>query len=98
MPSVSNPNGPSKNRIAARASKAKKVRRQKSAAGQSKISKAAAAHGARPGLRAASGPTRKLSAKKTRKLERKMGHALKRKMEAEGVVDMKGGFPPPAFF
>lgn len=92
MPSVGNPNGPSKNRLAARASRTKKIARQKSAAGQTKISKAAMAHGARPGLRAASGPTRKLSAKKERKLAKQMGYALKRKAEAEGVVEMKGGF------
>ncbi|KFH41990.1 hypothetical protein ACRE_073010 [Hapsidospora chrysogenum ATCC 11550] len=89
MPSVSNPNGPSRNRLAARASKAKKIQRQKSKAGQHKISKKEASLGARPGLAANSGPTRVLSKKKARKLEKKMGHALRRKMEAEGVVEMK---------
>ena len=90
MPSVSNPNGPSRNRLAARASKAKKIQRQKSKAGQHKISKKEASLGARPGLAANSGPTRVLSKKKARKLEKKMGYALRRKMEAEGVVEMKG--------
>jgi hypothetical protein len=90
MPSVKNPNGPSKNRLAARASKARKQRRQKSEAGQHKISKQDMARGARPGLLPNSGPRAAVSAKKARKLERKMGYAMQRKMEAEGEAVMKG--------
>lgn len=90
MPSVKNPNGPSKNRQAARASSAKKVQRQKSFAGKHKITKAQAAAGARPGLLPNSGPGKKLSAKKQRKLEKKIGYALQRKNEAEGIVEMQG--------
>lgn len=90
MPSVGNPNGPSKNRLAARASKAKKQRRKRSAEPKSKIAKADTTRGARTGLLPTSGPRAKISAKKARKLEKKMGYALKRKMEAEGEADMKG--------
>lgn len=92
MPSVKNPNGPSKNRLAARASKAKKVRRQKSEQGKHKISKSDMARGARPGLLPTSGPRAKISSKKARKLEKKLGYAIQRKMEADGVVDMQGEF------
>lgn len=92
MPSVKNPNGPSKNRVAARASKAKKNQQQRVRAGQTKITKNDAAHGARPGLLPNSGPGRKLSAKKQRKLEKKMGHAIKRQQEQEGIIEMKGMF------
>lgn len=90
MPSVSNPNGPSSNRLAAMASKAKKLRRQKSVHAQNKISKADTTRGARPGLLPNSGPNAKISKKKARKLEKKMGYAIQRKMEAEGIVEMKG--------
>lgn len=90
MPSVSNPNGPSKNRLAARASSAKKQRRQKSEQARHKIAKVDTMRGARPGLMPTSGPRKPVSGKKARKLEKKMGYALKRKMEAEGVVEMKG--------
>lgn len=93
MPSVSNPNKPSKNRLAARASKAKKQQRQRVGAAQTRISKQDAARGARPGIMPSSGPSKKLSAKKARKLEKKMGYALKRRNEAEGVVEMKGASP-----
>lgn len=90
MPSVKNPNGPSKNRLAARASSAKKNQNQRVRAGQTGITKFAAAHGARQGLRPNSGPGRKLSSKKQKKLDKAMGHALRRKQEAEGIVEMKG--------
>lgn len=90
MPSVKNPNGPSKNRVAARASKALKLRQKKSAEGKHKISKADVARGARPGLLPTSGPRARLSSKKAKKLEKKMGYALQRKMEAEGEAVMKG--------
>jgi hypothetical protein len=90
MPSGGNLNGPSKNRLAARASKAKKQRRTKSEQGRTKITHKDSARGARPGLLPTSGPRAKLSGKKARKLEKQMAHAMKRKMEAEGVVEMKG--------
>lgn len=89
MPSGGNLNGPSKNRLAARASRAKKIRQKKSEAGKHKISKADVARGARPGLLPNSGPGKAVSAKKARKLEKKLGYAMKRKMEAEGEVAMK---------
>ncbi|KAI9155177.1 hypothetical protein HJFPF1_07753 [Paramyrothecium foliicola] len=92
MPSVKNPNGPSKNRLAARASKAKAQRRKRSEEARTKITKAEARRGARPGLLPTSGPGKKLSAKKQRKLEKKMGYAVKRRMEAEGEAEMKGKF------
>lgn len=90
MPSRKNPNGPSKNRLAARAAAAKKVRRKKSEFGKNKICLADVARGARPGLLPNSGPRAKVSAKKARKLEKKMGYALQRKMEAEGEKEMRG--------
>ncbi|KOS17322.1 hypothetical protein ESCO_006433 [Escovopsis weberi] len=89
MPSVKNPNGPSKNRLAARASKIKKQRQKRSEEGRHKISKADTTRGARPGLLPTSGPRAKLSAKKARKMEKKMGYALQRKMEAEGGKEMR---------
>jgi hypothetical protein len=96
MPSVKNPNGPSKNRLAARTATARKhsakAVARKVAVEQHKITKADAKRGARAGLLPTSGPNKPLSAKRQRKLERKMGYALKRKMEAEGEVEMKGLF------
>ncbi|KAG5994009.1 hypothetical protein E4U43_003339 [Claviceps pusilla] len=89
MPSVKNPNGPSKNRLAARAAASKKVRRQRSEFAKNKISKKDMARGARPGILPTSGPGAKISAKKARKLEKKMGYALKRKLEAAGEVEMR---------
>ncbi|KAI0977628.1 hypothetical protein F4678DRAFT_20354 [Xylaria arbuscula] len=93
MPSVKNPNGPSKNRLAARTAKARKHSAKqlarKTQEEKHKIVKADAARGARAGLLPTSGPNAAVSAKKMRKLERKMGYALKRKMEAEGEVEMK---------
>ena len=93
MPSVKNPNGPSKNRLAARATKLKSQRRKKSEEGRNKISKADSTRGARPGILPTSGPRAKLSAKKARKLEKKMGNALRRKMEAEGEAEMRDAAP-----
>ncbi|KYK57096.1 uncharacterized protein DCS_04103 [Drechmeria coniospora] len=90
MPSVKNPNGPSKNRLVARASKARSVARKRGEEARNKISKADTTRGARPGILPTSGPKAKLSAKKQRKLEKKMGYALKRRMEAEGEAEMKG--------
>jgi hypothetical protein len=92
MPSVKNPNGPSKNRLAARAAANRKVRRKRSEFAKNKISKQDVALGARPGILPTSGPRAKVSAKKARKLERKTGYALKRRMEAEGEQEMKGAF------
>ncbi|KAI1407404.1 hypothetical protein F5Y13DRAFT_195468 [Hypoxylon sp. FL1857] len=92
MPSVKNPNGPSKNRLAARAAKARKANQKRSAGSVNKsnrVTKADEKRGARSGILPTSGPNAALSSKKRRKLERKMGYALKRKMEAEGEVEMK---------
>ncbi|EQL00762.1 hypothetical protein G6O67_005079 [Ophiocordyceps sinensis] len=89
MPSVKNPNGPSKNRLAVRAAKVKRLRQKQSAEGKNKISKADMTRGARPGLLPTSGPRAKLSGKKARKLEKKMNYALKRQTRAEGEVEMK---------
>ncbi|KAI0139556.1 hypothetical protein F4776DRAFT_594767 [Hypoxylon sp. NC0597] len=93
MPSVKNPNGPSKNRLAARSAKARKTNQKRSAGSidknNNRVTKADEKRGARPGLLPTSGPNAALSSKKRRKLERKMGYALKRKMEAEGEVEMK---------
>lgn len=90
MPSVKNPNGPGKVRLAAEAAKAKAQRQQRGAFARNKISKPDAARGARPGLLPNSGPNAKLSSKKQRKLEKKMGYALRRKMERDGEVIMAG--------
>lgn len=90
MPSVKNPNGPSKNRLAARATKAKSQRRKKTEEARHRIAKADTTRGARPGLLPTSGPRAKLSAKKARKLEKKAGYALRRKMEA-GAEAAAGG-------
>ncbi|KAL7624864.1 hypothetical protein AAE478_004078 [Parahypoxylon ruwenzoriense] len=91
MPSVKNPNAPSKNRLVARAAKARKQGQKRLARSGAKgrVAKADATRGARPGLLPTSGPNAALSAKKRRKLERKMGYALKRQMEVEGEVVMK---------
>jgi hypothetical protein len=95
MPSRKNPNVPSKNRIAARANKARKTRQYAATlsaleAKGGAIAKADARRGARPGLLPTSGPRAAISKKKQRKLERALGHAMKRKMESEGEVVMKG--------
>lgn len=95
MPSVKNPNGPSKNRFAARASHAKKQRQKLSEAGKDKLAHRETRRGARPGLMPTSGPNKPISKKKAKKLEKKMGYALRRKMELEGEVVMKGGFSSP---
>lgn len=105
MPSVKNPNGPSKNRLAARAATARKhtsrqlARKQTTTAAQSssryhedRITKADTRRGARAGILPSSGPNAAPSGKRARKLGRKVGYALKRKMEAEGEVVMKGMF------
>jgi hypothetical protein len=94
MPSVKNPNGPSKNRLSARLAKARKTSAQQVARKErvqaGKITKADAARGAGGGLLPTSGPNAAKGAKAQRKLDRKMKHALKRRMEAEGEIEMKG--------
>jgi hypothetical protein len=95
MPSRKNPNTPSKNRIAARAGKARKTRQYAATQGAlaatgGAIAKADSRRGARPGLLPTSGPRAAISKKKQRKIERALGHAMKRKMESEGEVVMKG--------
>ncbi|TQN66968.1 hypothetical protein CSHISOI_08514 [Colletotrichum shisoi] len=89
MPSVKNPNGPSKNRLANRALGAKMQRRKKSEANRNKILKTDAMRGAKPGLAPTSGPNAPLSKKKAKKVEKRIAHALRRKMAAEGEVVMK---------
>ncbi|KAJ0148473.1 hypothetical protein CTA2_673 [Colletotrichum tanaceti] len=89
MPSVKNPNGPSKNRLANRALGAKMQRRKKSEANRNKILKTDAMRGAKPGLAPTSGPNAPLSKKKAKKVEKRIAHALRRKMAAEGEVIMK---------
>ncbi|KAK9419153.1 hypothetical protein SUNI508_01130 [Seiridium unicorne] len=89
MPSVKNPNGPSKNRLTARRATARKQSQKAAKVSKDKIQKADQKRGAGGGLLPTSGPRAALSAKKQRKLDRKMGYAMKRKMEAEGEVDMK---------
>lgn len=97
MPSVKNPNKPSKNRLAAWASKAKKRAQKSSVAGtRSAISNRDAQRGAKPGLLPTSGPRAALSAKKQKKMEQRARLALKRKLEAEGgsgEIEMAGEFP-----
>jgi hypothetical protein len=90
MVNVANPNFKSKNRLRARASKARKASQKAAGRPAGQIERADAKRGARPGLLPTSGPRKPLSGKKQRKLEKKIGYALKRKMEAEGEVVMKG--------
>ncbi|ETS79623.1 hypothetical protein PFICI_09476 [Pestalotiopsis fici W106-1] len=89
MPSVKNPNGPSKNRLAARRASARKQSQKAAKTSKDKVVKADQKRGAGGGLLPTSGPRAKLSAKKQRKVDRKLGYALKRKMEADGEVEMK---------
>ncbi|OAR01495.1 hypothetical protein LLEC1_03100 [Akanthomyces lecanii] len=88
MPSVKNPNGPSKNRVAARAAKVRKASQKRSESSKHKFSNLDVQRGARPGLLPNSGPNAAVSSKKARKLRKKLGHALRRKMEAEGEAVM----------
>lgn len=94
MPSVKNPNGPSKNRMAARAAKARKTSQKRSEEGKHRIAKIDVQRGARPGLLPNSGPKAKISSKKARKLQKKLGYAMKRKMEASGEAVMTGTLEP----
>lgn len=80
MPSVKNPNGPSQNRLKARASRARKVT-SKSAAGKNKSRalKADEKRGAREGLLPNSGPRRALGKKQQQKLDRRIANEMKRR-------------------
>lgn len=103
MPSVKNPNTVSRNRQIARASKARKQALQHAATAKlaSRVDKADARRGARPGLLPTSGPNRALSKKKQRKVEKQLAHAIRRKAEEEAAkeVEMEGGlFPFSLFF
>ena len=93
MPSVKNPNGPSRNRLIARAAALRKTRQRASAMGKlekhHKITKEDMSRGARPGLLPNSGPRKALGKKAQRKLEKKMGYAIRRKMEKEGLTKMQ---------
>ncbi|CAK7271145.1 hypothetical protein SEPCBS119000_004451 [Sporothrix epigloea] len=87
MPSVKNPNKPSRNRMAARAATKRKQQQKRSADGRhstDRVAKADTKRGARPGLMPTSGPRAPLSAKKQKKVLQRMTLALKRKMEANG--------------
>ena len=96
MPSVKNPNGPSKNRLAARQASARKRSQKQAAQGRaSRVEKADRTRGAGGGLLPTSGPRRAISAKKQRKLDRAAHHALQRKLAATGEVEMKGASPLP---
>ncbi|KXH66241.1 hypothetical protein CSAL01_11897 [Colletotrichum salicis] len=89
MPSVKNPNGPSKNRLANRALGAKIARRKKSEANRHQIARTDTMRGARPGLMPTSGPNAPMSKKKAKKMEKKIANALRRQMEANGEVVMQ---------
>jgi hypothetical protein len=88
MPSVKNPNKPSKNRLAARAAKARKTARASSAAGQSKVSIQDKQRGAKPGLLPTSGPRAAVSKKKAKKLEQRARLNLRRRVEL-GLAEME---------
>ncbi|KAH7032734.1 uncharacterized protein B0I36DRAFT_347911 [Microdochium trichocladiopsis] len=87
MPSVKNPNGPSQNRLKARASKARK-QTSKAASGRNKSRalKADEKRGAREGLLPTSGPRRALGKKQQQKLERRIANELKRREAEEGAT------------
>jgi len=92
MPSVKNPNKPSKNRLAARRASTKKRAQKSSEAGRLSrigITKADAARGAKPGLLPTSGPRAALSKKKLKKLEQRVRLATQRAEKAE--ADKEGG-------
>ncbi|KAF6835050.1 hypothetical protein CPLU01_04528 [Colletotrichum plurivorum] len=92
MPSVKTPNHRSKNRLAAQASKARKVRQKKSEENKHRIAKTDTMRGARPGLAPTSGPNAPLSKKKAKKIEKQIAHAIRRRLAAEGEVEMQGAF------
>ncbi|KAI0595309.1 hypothetical protein F4775DRAFT_569796 [Biscogniauxia sp. FL1348] len=92
MPSVKNPNGPSANKLVARAAKARQRSRKQAIAALStktRVQKADTTRGAREGLLPTSGPNRALSAKRRRKMARKLGYAQQRIAQAEGEVVMR---------
>ncbi|KAI1635715.1 hypothetical protein F4809DRAFT_612632 [Biscogniauxia mediterranea] len=92
MPSVKNPNGPSANKLAARAAKARQRAQKQAIAAQStktRVERADTTRGAREGLLPTSGPNRAISAKRRRKMLRKLGYAKQRQAEAEGEVVMR---------
>ncbi|KAK3953948.1 hypothetical protein QBC32DRAFT_312474 [Pseudoneurospora amorphoporcata] len=92
MPSVRNPNGPSKNRLIAKKATLRKLRQRESAQGKMEkihnITRDDQNRGARVGLLPNSGPKKALGKKAQRKLEKKMGYAIRRKMEKEGLSKM----------
>ncbi|KAK0652820.1 hypothetical protein B0T16DRAFT_455165 [Cercophora newfieldiana] len=90
MPSVKNPNKPSKNRLAARAGKARKTARAASAAGQNKLSTLDKQRGAKAGLLPTSGPRAAVSKKKAKKLEQRARLNLRRRVEL-GLALGEGG-------
>lgn len=92
MPSVKNPNKPSRNRMAARAASQRKQQQKRSAAGKlaSGVAKLDTTRGARPGLMPTSGPRAPLSAKKQKKVIQRMTLALKRRMAVEGADAVLG--------
>lgn len=100
MVSVKNPNVTSQNRVRARAARSRKqgLKATREAKLPTRVAKADARRGARPGLLPTSGPNAPLSSKKQRKLEKQMAHALRRKREEEEKekerqeVEMKGTY------
>lgn len=91
MPSVKNPNTVSRNRQVARAAKARKqsLKRLSTSTLTSRVDKADARRGARPGLLPTSGPNKPLSKKKQRKVEKQLAHAIRRKAESEAAQDVQ---------
>ncbi|KAI1493261.1 hypothetical protein F5X96DRAFT_622422 [Biscogniauxia mediterranea] len=93
MPSVKNPNGPSANKLAARAAKARQRAQKQAIAARStktRVERADTTRGAREGLLPTSGPNRAISAKRRRKIMRKLGYAKQRQAaEVEGEVVMR---------
>ena len=92
MPSVGNPNGPSRNRLANRLTKQKAQRRKRSEHARHKIAKSDTTRGARPGLMATSGPNAPISKKKAKKIEQQLKLAERRRVEAEGLEGMGCSF------
>ncbi|EFX02403.1 hypothetical protein CMQ_2452 [Grosmannia clavigera kw1407] len=92
MPSVKNPNKPSRNRMAARAAHQRKQQQKRSAAGKLSSGNAQmdTTRGARAGLMPTSGPRAPLSAKKQKKVIQRMTLALQRRMAVEGADAVLG--------
>lgn len=89
MPSVKNPNTVSRNRQMARTAKARKqsLKQLSTSKLSSRVEKADARRGARPGLLPTSGPNKPLSKKKQRKIEKLMAHAIRRKAESDAAKE-----------